>query len=67
MEKGIYFIENTIDEYHTDISGYFPTEQEAMEALKKCCNWYSQEGTGTIYHQEFGLGGKLTKIYEKLY
>jgi len=67
MGKGIYFIENTIDEWHSAISGYFPTEDAAKEGLKDCCNWYSHKGTGTIYYQEFGLGGKKIKVYEKLY
>jgi hypothetical protein len=65
MEKGVYFIENTIDERSTAISGYFSTEEEAREALKECCNWFGQKGSGTIYYQEFGLGGKQIKIYEK--
>jgi hypothetical protein len=64
MAKGIYFIENTIDEWHTSISGYFATQGDAMEALENCCNWYSHKGSGTIYYQEFGLGGKTTKVYE---
>ena len=34
MEK-IYYIENTIDEFNTSVSGYFPTYDEAFEALKE--------------------------------
>ena len=58
MKKGIYYIENTIDEYHTRISGYFETEEEAREALKKCSDWYRPNGTGRIYFKEFGSTSK---------
>lgn len=59
---GIYFIKNTIDEYHSSISGYFPTEDEARDALKDCADWFRPHGTGTIYFQEFGINGKCEEI-----
>jgi len=62
MKKGIYFIENTIDEYRSKISGYFLTEDEAKDALKDCADWFRPNGTGTIYFQEFGINGKCIKI-----
>ena len=62
--KGIYYILNSINEYHSDISGYFPTEDEAREGLKKCSNWFRPEGTGEIWFQEFGVNGKKTLIFE---
>lgn len=60
--KGIYFIKNTIDEHHSKISGYFPTEDEAKDALKYCADWFRPNGTGTIYFQEFGIKGKCREI-----
>lgn len=61
MDK-IYYIENTIDEFHTKIKGYFKSFDEAKEALEKCSNWYRPEGT--IYVVEFGLGKRPEKLYE---
>lgn len=63
MEK-IYYIVNTISEITTRVSGYFPTYEEAFEALKKCSNWWQQKGTGEIWESEFGLHGKRTKLYD---
>ena len=34
--NGIYYIENSVDERRTKISGYFQTEEEAREAIKEC-------------------------------
>ena len=47
----------------TQISGYFQTEEEAREALKKCSNWFMKKGTGIICFKEFGLNKKVKKIY----
>lgn len=62
---GIYYIENTIDEYRSVISGYFKTLNEAEESIKTCSDWYRSNGTGTIYFVEFGLNTKpkLIKRY----
>lgn len=62
--KGIYYILNSIDERRTRISGYFLTEDEAREGLKKCSNWFRPNGTGEIWFQEFGINGKKTLIFE---
>jgi len=62
--KGIYYIENYINEIHTSISGYFTTEDEAHEGLKSCADWFRPKGTGRIYFQEFGLGKTPILIYE---
>lgn len=64
MEKGIYYIKNTVDEWNSRISGFFPTLDEAKEALKKCNDWYRSAGTGKIYFCEFGLGSKEKLVYE---
>ena len=62
--KGIYYIDNSIDEYHHITSGYFETEDEAREALKSCADWFRPNGTGRIYFQEFGLHKESILIYE---
>lgn len=51
----IFYIENTIDERHVTISGYFPTLEAAKEGLKECADWFRPKGTGTIYKVDFGL------------
>lgn len=65
LKPGIFYIQNTIDEYHTAITAYFPTKDEAMKGLEKCSDWFNHDGTGTIYYQEFGVGGMRVKVYEK--
>ena len=62
--KGIYYIDNLVDEWHHKICGYFITEDDAREALKLCADWYRPNGTGRIYFQEFGLDGETILIYE---
>ena len=62
--KGIYYIENYLDEIHSGIRGYFETEDEAREALKSCSDWFRPNGTGRIYFQEFGLHKEPILIYE---
>jgi len=61
--EGIYYIENSVDERRTKISGYFQTEEESREALKECSNWFMPKGTGTIWFKEFGLNKISKKIY----
>lgn len=64
MEK-LYYIENTVDEWHTKISGYFATLDNAKEALKDCFDWYRPHGTGRIYEVELGLGHQPKLVYQK--
>lgn len=61
--NGIYYIENSVDEWRTKISGYFQTEEEALEALKECSDWFMPKGTGIIRFKEFGLNKTSKKIY----
>ena len=61
--KGIYYIENTVNEWNTAIVGYFETLEEAKEALKECNDWYRPNGTGTIRFKEFGLNGDCKEVY----
>ncbi len=61
--NGIYYIENSVDERRTKISGYFKTEEEAREAIKECSDWFMNKGTGIILFKEFGLNKPSKKIY----
>lgn len=61
--NGIYYIENSVDEFRTKISGYFKTEEDAREALKECSDWHMNKGTGVIWFKEFGLNKPRKKIY----
>lgn len=62
--NGIYYIENTIDEIHTKISGYFKTFGEARDGLNDCADWFRDNGTGKIYFQEYGFGKRPRLVYE---
>ena len=62
--NGVYYIENTIDEIHTKISGYFKTFGEAMDGLKDCADWFRDNGTGKIYFQEYGFHSRRRLVYE---
>lgn len=65
-ENGIYFIENVLDEIHTGISGVFKTLDDAKEGLKDCADWFRPNGTGKIFFREFGVHGKITKVFESI-
>ena len=54
-KKGIYYIENAIDERAVSNTAYFETLEEAKEAIKDCADWWCPNGTGRIYFREFGL------------
>lgn len=60
----VYYIKNTISEFSSECRGYFKTFDEAKEALKKCRDWYRQEGTGRIYWVEFGLNKRPKLMYK---
>lgn len=61
----IYYIENSINERHTTVSGYFMSLDEAKEALKQCSDWYRDYGTGRIYKIHTGLNRRPELIFEK--
>ena len=63
--KGIYYIENTINEFGSIITGYFSTIKDAKEALKECNDWFKPKGTGEIYFKEFGLNKPSKLVYKK--
>lgn len=62
--KGIYYIENTINEFGSIITGYFSTIEDAKEALKECSDWFKPKGTGEIYFKEFGLNKPSKLVYK---
>jgi len=64
MKKYIYYIENTVNESRSKISGYFDNAQDASEALKNCEDWYRPKGTGKIYRVELGLCNQPELVYE---
>ena len=41
--KGIYYIENSINEFESIITGYFSTIKDAKEALKECSDWFKSK------------------------
>lgn len=62
-----YELENTINEYHTRVTGRYTTFEAAKEDLKNHCDWYCSLGTGRIYKVEiFKIGTKNISIERKL-
>jgi len=61
----IYYIRNTVNEYQSSISGYFPSLPEALKALDKCYDWYRSESSGKIFKIEMGLNKKPVLVYER--
>ena len=62
-----YEIENTIDEYHSEVSDRYLVFEAAREDLKNHCDWYSDRGTGMIYKIEiFKIGSKKISIERTL-
>ena len=49
--KGFYYIQNTVDEWHSSPSVYANSLEEAKEAIKYCGDWYCSRGTGKIFFQ----------------
>lgn len=54
-EGYIYIIENTVNERGSSEQGYFLSLGDAVDAIKKCCDWYRSNGTGKIYRITPGL------------
>lgn len=44
-----FYIENTIDEWDSDVSGRYISFAAAREALKEMGDWYCNNDTGRIY------------------
>lgn len=64
-----YEIENTISEYCSSVTGRYLTEDIAKENLKDKCDWYCDNGTGTIYQVWFTVddNGIIKRHREKVY
>ena len=66
---GIFEIQNTVNEYSTECSGYFDNLDDAIKALEECSDWWREKGTGRIYFVPFGLYWKQKKksylVYRK--
>lgn len=58
--KGFFYIENTVDEWHSEEHCFVDTLKEAKEAIKYCADWYCERGTGEIYFQPTGV-----EVYER--
>ena len=56
-----YYIKNSIDEWHSNVTGSFSTLEAALEGLKDRSDWYCSKGTGDIYRKTFveGPNGEL--------
>lgn len=65
LEKrsGVWYIENTVDEYRSKPTSYYPSLKEALIGLQKSSNWFCAEGTGTIYYVGFGIGSNKIAVY----
>ena len=59
--KGFYYIENSVDEYHSEPQAFFETLDEAKEAMKGFSDWYRGKGTGKIYFQPFGTNSRSSE------
>jgi len=66
LEKrsGVWYIENTIDEYRSKPTSYYPTLKEAIEGLKESSDWFCSKGTGTIYYVGFGINSPKIAVYK---
>ena len=49
--KGFYYIENSVNEFHSAPTAFFETLEEAKEAIKYCADWFVGRGTGRILFQ----------------
>lgn len=54
----IYYIENTVSEYHREITRYCSTLDEAKRELQNCSDWYVHQGTGKIYAVRLDTGAR---------
>ena len=62
---GVYYIENSVNEYQSCIRGYFKSLKDAKIALEDCSYWFKPSNTGKIYKQQFGLYGTFELILER--
>lgn len=62
-KKGVWYIENAIDEYRSEPSSYYPTLMDCVEGLQESSDWFCPKGTGRIHFCEFGREGKDITLY----
>ena len=58
--------ENTVDEWRTEVTGTYVSFDVAREALKNKSDWYSNNGTGSIYKVTFYREGDELKSKKEL-
>ena len=58
--------ENTVDEYHIEVTGMYGSFNAAREALKHKSDWYSNKYTGCIYKCTFYREGDELKSKKEL-
>lgn len=58
-KPGVWYIENSIDEYRSSPTSYYPTLKEAVEGLAESSDWWGLNGTGTICFAEESLPEKI--------
>lgn len=61
-KEGVYYIENTIDEYRTKITCFCKTLDDARNCIKECSDWFRPKGTGTILFKPFGVNQESVEI-----
>ena len=60
---GIWYVENSINEYSSSMTACWPNLKQACVGLWKCADWFRENGTGTIGFREFGVNGKHVDVY----
>ena len=61
-----YFeIENTVEEWRSNINGRFATLDQAKKALNELLVWYTPHAAGTIYRHQFTINPDGTVTHEK--
>ena len=61
-----YAIENTVNEYHTAVTGKYKTLEDAKNDLCNHSDWYCSKGTGRIYKVKQWFEGYELKEEKKL-
>ena len=61
-----FYTENTVDEYHIEVTGMYESFNAAREALKHKSDWYSNKDTGRIYKCTFYREGYELKSKKEL-
>ncbi len=51
----LFYIQNTVDKHNSRINGYFSSLDTAKEALKHCCDWQRENGTGLIFQVDMDV------------